>query len=76
MHNKQGERWNMLMLQTTEKGKLWNSSALLETCPLNEVIVKCQFPKARTYFCIIFIVILGKDSYFSTFSGSRLTKYY
>lgn len=27
-------------------------TVLRETCPLNKVIIKCQFPKARTYICI------------------------
>lgn len=35
------------------EGEVAEFSALLETCPLNEVIIKCQFPKASTYFCIV-----------------------
>lgn len=32
------------------EGEVAEFSAVLETCPLNEVIIKCQFPKATIYF--------------------------
>lgn len=35
------------------EGEVVELSAVLETCPLNEMIIKCQFPKASTYFCIV-----------------------
>jgi len=35
------------------EGEVVEFSALLETCPLNEVIIKCQFPNASTYFCVV-----------------------
>lgn len=41
------------------EGEVVEFSALLETCPLNEVIIKCQFPKANTYFCIVSLFLKG-----------------
>lgn len=35
------------------EGEVVEFSALLETCPLNEMIIKCQFPKVSTYFCAV-----------------------
>lgn len=35
------------------EGEVAEFSARLETCPLNERIVKCQFPKVSTYFCAV-----------------------
>lgn len=35
------------------EGEVVEFSAVLETCPLNEVIIKCQFPKATVYFWIV-----------------------
>lgn len=39
------------------EGEVVEFSSLLETCPLNEVIVKCQFYKASTYFCIVSVFL-------------------
>lgn len=39
------------------EGEVVDFTAVLETCPLNEVIVKCQFPRASTYFCVVFLFL-------------------
>lgn len=37
-------------------GEVVEFSALLETCPLNEVIIRRQFPKVSTYFCAVSLI--------------------